>query len=138
MDTSSQLIESRLAHMPISFFSVVMGMAGMTIAWEKAQQVFGTGLGFVNALLATLTALVFISLGVMYTQKIIKHPEQVSAELKHPVKLSFFPTISISFLLMSIAFMSDLIPRPNPSPFAANTVYSDRTTSGWFCSLYEA
>ncbi|WP_245929544.1 hypothetical protein [Leucothrix pacifica] len=138
MDTSSQLIESRLTHMPISFFSVVMGMAGMTIAWEKAQQVFGTDLGFVNALLATLTALVFIALGVMYTQKIIKHPEQVSAELKHPVKLSFFPTISISFLLMSIAFMSDLIPRPNPSPFAANTVYSDRTTGGWFCSLYEA
>ena len=106
MDTTTQEIDSRLAHMPISFFSVVMGMSGMTIAWEKAQQVFGTDLGFINALLVTITAIVFIALGVMYTRKIIKHPEQVSAELKHPVKLSFFPTISISFLLMSIAFMS--------------------------------
>ena len=108
MDTTTQEIDSdsRLANMPISFFSVVMGMAGMTIAWEKAQQVFGMNLGFINVLLVTLTAIVFIALGSMYIQKIIKHPEQVMAELKHPVKLSFFPTISISFLLMSIAFMA--------------------------------
>lgn len=106
MDTTTQEIESRLAYMPISFFSVVMGMSGMTIAWEKAQQVFGTDLGFINALLVTLTTLVFIALASMYVQKVIKFPEQVSAELKHPVKLSFFPTISISFLLLSIAFMS--------------------------------
>ena len=108
MDTTTQEIDSdsRLANMPISFFSVVMGMAGMTIAWEKAQQVFGMNLGFINVLLVTLTAIVFIALGSMYIQKIIKHPEQVMAELKHPVKLSFFPTISISFLLMSVAFMA--------------------------------
>jgi len=105
MDTTIQETESRIAHMPISFFSVVMGMSGMTIAWEKAQQVLGTNLGFINILLVTLTAIVFIALGTMYTQKIIKYPDHVSAELKHPVKLSFFPTISISFLLMSIAFL---------------------------------
>lgn len=106
MDTTGQEIEERLAHMPISFFSVVMGMSGMTIAWEKAQQVFGMNLGFINVLLVGLTTLVFLALGTMYTQKIIKFPDQVAAELKHPVKLSFFPTISISFLLLAVAFMA--------------------------------
>jgi tellurite resistance protein len=42
----------------------------------------------------------------MYILKIIKFPDNVSAEFNHPVKLSFFPTISISFLLLAIAFMA--------------------------------
>lgn len=106
MNTASQETEARIANMPISFFSVVMGMSGMTIAWEKAQQVFGMNLGFINVILVALTTLVFVALGAMYTKKIIQFPDQVAAELKHPVKLSFFPTISISFLLLSIAFMA--------------------------------
>lgn len=106
MQTTLQDNESRLAHMPISFFSVVMGMSGMTIAWEKAQQVFGIDLFFVSGILVALTTLIFLALAWMYLQKLIRFPEQVSAELKHPVKLSFFPTISISLLLLSIAFMT--------------------------------
>jgi len=106
MQTSTSGIESRLAHMPISFFSVVMGMSGMTIAWEKAQHVFGIHFGLVNLLLVSLTTVIFVALGVMYTQKLLRHPEAVIAELHHPVKLSFFPTISISFLLLSVAFMA--------------------------------
>jgi len=34
-------IESeRLAHFPISFFAVVMGLAGLAIAWQRVSQVF--------------------------------------------------------------------------------------------------
>lgn len=105
MKTTTQEMVSYLAHMPISFFSVVMGMAGVTIAWEKAQHVAGVELGFASGFLLPLTVLILITLGAMYTKKIITFPDQVSAELKHPVKLSFFPTISISFLLVSVAFM---------------------------------
>ena len=94
-----------LKNMPISFFSVVMGLAGTTIAWEKAQQVSGVSLGYLSEILLGIAGLVFAILIVMYLQKLIKYKAAVMAELRHPVKLSFFPTISISLLLLSIALI---------------------------------
>lgn len=32
--------ENRLQHMPISFFAMVMGLAGLSIGWEKASKVY--------------------------------------------------------------------------------------------------
>ncbi len=97
--------DSRLENFPVSFFSVVMGLCGLTIAWEKAQQAYHIQLGVTPVLLG-LATLVFILLLMFYTTKIIKYPSSVKKELKHPIKLSFFPSISISFILLSIAFLS--------------------------------
>lgn len=96
--------QNRLANFPISFFSIVMGLAGFTIAWEKAQHVFETSLG-VTPVLVGLTSLVFIVLLLIYATKLFRFPANVLKELKHPVKLSFFPSISISFLLLAIAYL---------------------------------
>jgi len=95
----------RLENFPVSFFSIVMGLSGITIAWEKAQHIFHLNLG-ITPFLVGLTTLVFIVLLLIYILKIIKHGDSVKKELKHPIKLSFFPSISISFLLLSIAFLS--------------------------------
>lgn len=97
--------QNRLENFPVSFFSMVMGLAGVTIAWEKAQQVYGVNLG-INTILTGMTTIVFVILFLTYTSKVFLHTQQVVKELKHPVKLSFFPSISISFLLISIAFLS--------------------------------
>lgn len=48
----------RLANLPISFFAMVMGLAGLTIAWEKAQHVFATD-PHINPWLAGTSAAVF-------------------------------------------------------------------------------
>jgi len=97
--------QNRLENFPVSFFSMVMGLAGLTIAWEKAQQVYSVNLG-INTILTGMTTIVFAILFLTYTSKVFLHTQQVVKELKHPVKLSFFPSISISFLLISIAFLS--------------------------------
>ena len=93
---------SRLAHFPISFFSVVMGLAGLCIAWESAQTSFGLPFRLESAL-TPFTALVFGTLLTLYTLKTLQHPQSVMQELNHPVKLNFFPAISISLILLSIA-----------------------------------
>ena len=93
---------SRLALFPISFFSVVMGLSGLTIAWEKAQQVFHLDLG-INLWLVALTVSTFGVLALLYLSKVWLYPQSVAQELSHPVKLSFFPTISISLLLIATA-----------------------------------
>jgi tellurite resistance protein len=93
---------SRLAHFPISFFATVMGLAGLAIAWEKAQSSLGLGLPLALPLVG-LTAAVFLAVLALYLAKLVRHPAAVVQELRHPVKLSFFPTISISIILLGTA-----------------------------------
>lgn len=96
---------NRLENFPISFFSVIMGLSGLTIAWEKAQHVYGIKLG-ITSILVGITTIVFVILLALYGIKLIKHTRSVAKELAHPVKLSFFPSISISFLLLSTAYLN--------------------------------
>jgi len=105
MSNEHEASEGRLAYLPVSFFSTVMGLSGLTIAWEKAQQVWAVDLP-ISVFLTVLSVLVFMILLGLYGAKLIKHPQHVLQELKHPVKLSFFPAISISLLLLSVAFSS--------------------------------
>lgn len=93
---------ARLKNFPISWFAMVMGLAGFTIAWSRAEQVFGLGFAISPVLLA-LTALVFLVLAGLFATKALKYPQEVLGELRHPVKIAFAPTFSIGLILLSIA-----------------------------------
>ena len=95
---------SRLEHFPISFFAMVMGMAGLTIAWEKAHRTLNLNINL-DGPLALFTLGLFIVLLAFYGTKLMRHREAVIAELRHPIKLNFFPTISISLILLSIVML---------------------------------
>lgn len=95
---------SRLENFPISWFAMVMGLAGLTIALHQAETVFSLSIRPSLAILI-LTIGVFITLAMIYGLKTIKHTSQVKAELNHPIKLNFFPTISIGLILISIALL---------------------------------
>jgi tellurite resistance protein len=97
-------VDTRLANFPISFFAVVMGLAGLTIAWEKALHMLGVTAPVGTALVA-VTATTFVVLLALYAAKVLRYRQEVVAELRHPVKLNFFPTISISLILLAIAFL---------------------------------
>ncbi len=96
--------DSRLVHFPISFFAMVMGMAGLTIAWEKAHHTLQLNIQL-DGPLALFTLALFPFLLALYITKLIRHKEAVLAELRHPIKLNFFPTISISLILLSIVML---------------------------------
>lgn len=93
---------ARLKNFPVSWFSVVMGMAGFTIAWAKTEQMFSLGIHLSPWLLG-LTVSVAALIGAIYLAKLVRHSADVAAEFRHPVKLAFVPTISISLILLSIA-----------------------------------
>ena len=95
---------NRLAHFPVAFFAMVMGLAGLTIAWQKAQHVMRLDL-HVNTLLLAATITAFVVLVTLYALKAARYGQQVLDELRHPVKLNFFPTLSISLLLLAIALL---------------------------------
>ncbi len=93
---------NRLREFPVSFFAMVMGLAGLTIAWEKTAAITGVSAAISHVLL-WVTLGVFVLLAVLYAVKVVRYPDAVRAELGHPVKLAFFPAISIGLLLLSIA-----------------------------------
>ena len=94
----------RLEHFPIAIFSIVMGMAGLTLAWQKAHTVLGMPPIISMGLRGTVSAL-FVILLVFYGLKTLRYPQAVAMEMRHPVRINFFPTISISLLLLAIAYL---------------------------------
>jgi tellurite resistance protein len=95
---------SRLEHFPAAFFAMVMGLAGLTIGWEKAQAVLGQPFPFVPWLIGAVT-LLFAGLALLYAAKLALHPGAVQAELRHPVRINFMPTMAISLLLLAIVYL---------------------------------
>jgi tellurite resistance protein len=93
---------SRLRFFPISFFAVVMGLAGFAIAVQRAEAILGVPNG-VGLVLAWIAAATFVLIAGFYAFKLLNYRDEVMRELTHPVKLSFFPAISIGFILLSIA-----------------------------------
>ncbi len=96
---------NRLKDMPISFFGMVMGMAGLTIAWEKASEIYQFSVAIPHTLLIQ-SILIFIILSGLYLYKGFKFRQALLQEWANPVKMNFIPAISISLLLFSVAFMS--------------------------------
>lgn len=96
--------ENRLQHMPVSFFAMVMGMAGLSIAWEKACEIFQYSDVIYNMLLL-VTLSIFTVLSLMYLYKAVYFNQSLLKEWSNPVKINFIPAISISLLLFAIAFL---------------------------------
>ncbi|MBN2906755.1 MAG: SLAC1 anion channel family protein [Rhodobacteraceae bacterium] len=106
--------ESRLAHYPITFFATVMGMMGLTLALHAGEKAFWPPVpGEVHvyhlysnyALYASAALLVVVATG--YLLKVLTHFKMAAWEWHHPVRLAFFPTISISLILLSVAALAD-------------------------------
>lgn len=101
--------KDRIAYFPASFFGMIMGVTGLSIAFlhlGKSLPIFD-GVAIGNVLIAVLLMAV---LSGMYLYKVVRFFPEVKAEMKHPVKMNFIPAISISLLLLSVAFYAlDLV-----------------------------
>lgn len=97
--------EARLPHVPVTLFTVVMGLCGFTLALRAGE----ISLGLTHLLSGAaqgLTMAVLAAVSLAYLAKGLRHPADVGAEWRHPVKLAFFPAISISLVLMSVIMLS--------------------------------
>ncbi|OWU86819.1 C4-dicarboxylate ABC transporter [Oceanicola sp. 22II-s10i] len=92
--------ESGLQHYPVSFFAVSMGLAGLTLALHAGEAARGWS-GQLSGIAGVATVLVFAAIALGYLAKAMLYPQAVRAEWHHPVRLAFFPAISISLLLIA-------------------------------------
>ena len=92
----------RLANFPISFFATVMGLSGLALATLRLEHFTGAAhLASLGVLVVAAAA--FLAIAAVYLAKLRRHPAEVRAEWRHPVKIAFFPTISISLVLLGTA-----------------------------------
>ena len=92
----------RLKYFPVALFSVVMGLSGLTLSWQKASHTLGLP-SLVGQVLLVITACVLLAITAVYLLKTLSFSSEVIAEFNHPIKISFFPAFSISLLLISTA-----------------------------------
>jgi tellurite resistance protein len=118
---------SRLAHFPVAFFAAVMGSAGFAIATQRAEQTFGAG-NVASTAISVFAGGLFLVLAAVYLAKALRHPAAVLAEWRHPVRLSFFATVSIGVLLLSVTALPH-------ARLAAESLWLVGTTLQLFVSL---
>lgn len=92
-----------LAHLPVTLFSAVMGLGGTALAWRRAARVWELPEWPFLTFLA-LASVAFVVVAVAYVAKWVRHPQAARAELRHPVKMAFAPTITIAVLILATAY----------------------------------
>ncbi|MDQ7071937.1 MAG: SLAC1 anion channel family protein [Rhodobacterales bacterium] len=107
MTTATEQSGNRLEHYPVTFFAVTMGMAGLALAIGAFEKAYG----LTSAVSGIAFGVAMILFGVIvlgYLLKILRHWKSVVGEWKHPVRLAFFPAISISLMLLATACLQHL------------------------------
>ena len=94
----------RLAFFPLNLFGSIMGWMGVTLAFFLAWQLFGFPHGLFVTLLGLSTVL-FALLALLYGLKTLRYPQAMMKEFNHPVAINFFPTISISLILLGCGYL---------------------------------
>lgn len=103
-DQTTEQTDQRLQNFPVTFFAVVMGLSGLTLAFHAGSSVF-PALNVVTDISAWVSTLAFAAISLVYVIKLVVHRQHVVAEWKHPVRLAFFPAISISLLLIALIWV---------------------------------
>jgi tellurite resistance protein len=95
--------QNKLKFYPIMMFAIVMGLAGLTIVYQKAHEMFGISAIFGNILGVSVT-IIFAVISAIYIIKMIKYPQAVKNEFAHPVRINFFAASAISALLVAVVY----------------------------------
>ncbi|PID96258.1 MAG: C4-dicarboxylate ABC transporter [Actinomycetales bacterium] len=94
-----------VAYFPVTLFAAVMGIGGLSLAWRRAAMVWGTP-SWIPLALFWVAAAVFVLVAALYATKWVRYPAAARAELRHPVRMSFAPALTIAILVLAAAGQS--------------------------------
>ena len=86
---------------PVAAFAVVMGLAGLTLAWREAHRVFALPGLVADGLVVATVALFALALGACAV-KAVRARSGTIEELRRPGRAAFVHTVSISVLVIAI------------------------------------
>ncbi len=82
------------------WFSLVMGLCGLTLAWHAAGGLLGPMAKGVSVVLGLIAAVVFVCLVLSSLLRWQRHPEAVAEDLRHPVRHAFVAALPVGLLLL--------------------------------------
>lgn len=88
------------------WFSLVMGLTGLALAWRSAEAVFGDMAAGVSLVLGGFAAAVWLVLMALSAVRAQRHPAALAEDLRHPVRHAFVATVPVGLLLLSAWLVS--------------------------------
>lgn len=83
------------------WYAIVMGLAGLSLAFHRAVPLMGEMAGAVALVVGALAAAVFAVLAVATVLRGQRYPEAWAEDRKHPVRHTFIATLPIAVLLLA-------------------------------------
>jgi len=94
------------------WYALVMGLAGLSLAWHRATPLLGEMAGAVSLLVGALAAAVFAVLAVATAIRGRRYPEAWAEDRKHPVRHAFIAALPIAVLLLATVGVALAGPQP--------------------------
>ena len=96
----------KLAFVGPAWFSVVMGLAGLSLAWYRAGPTMGDLATGAALILGVAAAVVFGLLAVATVWRLRRHPKAWAEDCRHPVRHPFVAAIPVSLILLSTVWVA--------------------------------
>ncbi|WP_310462725.1 SLAC1 anion channel family protein [Sphaerotilus sp.] len=93
--------QSPLKFLSPAWFSIVMGLCGLSLAWLRAAPLMGDVTGHLAIAFGGLAMLVFLALAAMSAVRLQRHPEAWASDCAHPVRHTFLATVPVSLILLA-------------------------------------
>lgn len=91
---------SSLQHLGFAWFAMVMGLCGLSLAWARATPQLGTVALKVSFAVGVLAAVVFSVLLLGKCWRLVRFPQAVLADARHPLRHVFVAAIPSSLVLL--------------------------------------
>lgn len=102
--SSAEHEHSRLCNFHITFFAIVLGMAGFTLSVQKAGGLI-PAFHPVSTVLLWITVTLFVMVCGIYFAKVVSCQGALQKEFNHPIKINFFPLIAKILLVLSVVLL---------------------------------
>lgn len=97
----------RLQFFPIMMFAIIMGLAGLTLAYKRMHEVLSFP-SIIATVMTIITTVLFFTILFFYILKLVKYRNEVKKEFSHPIRINFFAASSISTLILSMIYRHDI------------------------------
>jgi tellurite resistance protein len=91
----------QLDYLPVGLFGSVMGLTGLSVAWQLAQVRYGAP-GWVALAIGATAVAAFLAVLAGYAVKLATAFDAVRAEFRHPIAGNLFGTVLIGLLLLPV------------------------------------
>jgi tellurite resistance protein len=83
------------------WYAVVMGLAGLALAWQRAVPFMGKAASAAALGIAIMAAVVFVVLTILGALRGHRHPGAWAEDLRHPVRHTFVATLPVALILLA-------------------------------------